>query len=86
MKLGHLRKSTIEIIKIRNLDRCQRQSKSIIGNPNNVGLHLDDDNVLISNLEEDWNSYMGKSGSDGKQRFYYLYNPWRLSFCYKFDP
>ena len=60
-KSGHLRKSTISMIKEKLSTESARQTRSQTQNPENVGLHLDEDNALINSSEEDESSMMATS-------------------------
>ena len=66
-KSGHLRKSIAGMISEKLKGTCQRETRSRAHNPASVGLHLDEDNVLINSDEEDESSHMGTSGSDGEE-------------------
>jgi hypothetical protein len=69
-KSGHLRKSTINMIKeklkMRSTEKVCRQTRSSTHNPADVGLHLDEDNALINSSEEDESSNMSISGSNSE--------------------
>ena len=63
-KSGHLRKSTIVMLQAKLQTTSERQTRSKTQNPNDVGLHLDEDNALINSSEEDESSCMGESDSN----------------------
>ena len=62
-KSGHLRKSTITMIKEKLKLTSDRQTRSKTHNPANVGLHLDEDDALVNSSAEDESSYMETSDS-----------------------
>ena len=63
-KCSHLRKSTARMIIEKLKGTCQRETRSRADNPASVGLHLDEDNVINSD-EENESSHVSTSGSDG---------------------
>jgi predicted extracellular nuclease len=69
-KSGHLRKSTIhmmkEKLKMRSTKKVCRQTRSSTHDPADVGLHLDEDNTLINSSEKNESSNMSISGSNSE--------------------
>jgi hypothetical protein len=69
-KSGHLRKSTINMIKeklkMRSTGKVCCQTRSWTHDLADVGLHLDEDNALINSSKEDESSNMFISGSNSK--------------------
>ena len=66
-KSGHLRKSIIVMLQAKLKTTSERQIRSKTQNPNDVGLHLDEDNALINSSEEDESSCMGESDSNSSE-------------------
>jgi hypothetical protein len=70
-KSGHLRKSTISMIKEKlkmgSTEKVSRQTRSSTHNPADVGLHLDEDNALVNSSEEDESSYISMSASNSQE-------------------
>ena len=66
-KSGHFRKSTIVMLQPKFKITSERQTRSKTQNPNDVGLHLDEDNALINSSEEDESSCMGESDSNSSK-------------------
>ena len=70
-KTGHLRKTTINIIKekipyVPN-DATQIRTRSMSHNHGDVGLQLDEDNALVASDDEDETSQSSSSSSDGSE-------------------
>ena len=67
-KTGHLRQTIIKILKekIPNVgpDTTLRQTRSMSQNHNEVGLHLDEDNMLVASDEENETSQISSTSSD----------------------
>ena len=67
-KSGHLRKSTIAMIKEKlGATTTMRQTRSKSHIPEDVGLHVDEDNALINSSDEDESSLMGSSDTSGSK-------------------
>ena len=68
-KRGHSRQITIKIIKEKiidvPLDATQRRTRSMSHNHSDIGLQLNEDNVLVANDNEDETSRSSSSSSDG---------------------
>ena len=70
-KTGHLRQTTVKIIKEKIPDMVstatQRRTRSMCHNHGDVGLQLDEDNVLVANDDEDETSQSSSGSSDGSE-------------------
>ena len=70
-KTGHLRQTTIKIIKEKIPDMVssatQRRTRSMSHNHGDVGLQLDEDNALVASDDEDETSQSSSSSSDGSK-------------------
>ena len=70
-KTGHLRQTTIKIIKEKipdvPVDATQRRTRSMSHNHGDVGLQLDEDNALVASDDEDETSQSSSSSSDGSE-------------------
>ena len=71
-KIGHLRQTTIKIIKEKipyvPPDATQRRTRSMFHNHGYIRLQLDEDNVLVASDDEDETSQSSSSSSDGSKR------------------
>ena len=70
-KIGHLRQTTIKIIKEKipdvSLNARHRRTRSMFHNHGDIRLQLDEDNTVVASDDEDETSQRSPSSSDGSE-------------------